>query len=137
MNFFVNICEKILKKKLNFSRSALLDIKTRVCLKHLVNSCSIGKLILYFGSKTAYYAIGQWSFDIFLKFLNFLRLYVFGYSVNHETTRIYLFLANNHLRFISVKWKFSKASNSDKMIYSWLSANFSFAICIFITSSYC
>ena len=137
MNFFVNICEKILKKKLNFSRSALLDIKTTVCLKHLVKSCSIGKLILYFGSKTAYYAIGQWSFDIFLKFLNFLRLYVFGYSVNHETTRIYLFLANNHLRFISVKCKFSKVSNSEKMIYSWLSANFSFAICIFITSSYC
>ena len=37
---FVNTSEKFLKNKLNFSRSALFQIKTRVSLKYFVNDCS-------------------------------------------------------------------------------------------------
>ena len=34
-----NTSKKLLKKKLNFSRSPLFHMKTRVCLKFFVNDC--------------------------------------------------------------------------------------------------
>ena len=46
VKFFVNIIKKTAeKKKLNFSRSALFHIKTRVCLKYFVNGRSFVTLL--------------------------------------------------------------------------------------------
>ena len=38
------LAKTVEKKKLNFSRSALFHVKTRVCLKYYVNGCVCGQL---------------------------------------------------------------------------------------------